>query len=101
MQVRHGRRVVYGVGGARPEVFKRLLWLLIGAGFGFGLSFWVVRTVRQTIERYTPERVSADLAGAMRALGSDLRAAVAEGRTAMQEREAELRVDLERRNHRD
>ena len=82
-------------------MFKRLLWLLIGAGFGFGLSFWVVRTVRQTIERYTPERVSADLAGAMRGLGSDLRAAVAEGRTAMREREAELRLDLERRNNRD
>ncbi|GAC1317908.1 MAG: hypothetical protein NVSMB12_16240 [Acidimicrobiales bacterium] len=78
-------------------MFKRLLWLLIGAGFGFGLSFWVVRTVRETIERYTPERVSADLAGAMRAFGQDLRAAVAEGRTAMQEREAELRAELETR----
>lgn len=79
-------------------MFKRLLWLLIGAGFGFGLSFWVVRTVRETIDRYTPERVSADLAGAMRALGQDLRAAVSEGRAAMQEREAELRAELDARS---
>ena len=77
-------------------MFKRLLWLLIGAGFGFGVSFWLVRTVRQTVERYAPERVSADLAGAIRGLSGDLRAAVAEGREAMRERESELRADLER-----
>lgn len=79
-------------------MFKRLLWLLIGAGFGFGVSFWVVRTVRETIERYTPERVSADLAGALRAFGQDLRAAAAEGRTAMQERETQLRAELASRS---
>jgi hypothetical protein len=78
-------------------MFKRLFWLLIGAGFGFGLSFWVVRFVRTTVDRYTPERVSADLAGALRDLGKDLRAAVAEGREAMREREAELREELARR----
>ena len=75
-------------------MFRRLFWLLLGAGFGFGVSFWLVRFVRQTVERYTPERVSGDLAGAMRQLGSDLRAAVAEGREAMREREAELRAEL-------
>ena len=75
-------------------MFKRLLWLLIGAGFGFGVSFWVVRTVRQTVERYTPERLSNDLGGALQAFGKDLRAAVAEGREAMREREAELRAEL-------
>ena len=82
-------------------MFKRLFWLLIGAGFGFGMSFWLVRTVRATIERYTPERVSGDLAAAIREFGGDLRAAVAEGRTAMQEREAQLRAELEQRARRD
>lgn len=77
-------------------MFKRLLWLLVGAGFGFGMSFWLVRTVRQTVERYAPERVSADLAGAIRGIGGDLRAAVAEGREAMRARESELRADLDR-----
>ena len=76
-------------------MFKRLFWLLAGAGFGFGVSFWVMRFVRETMQRYTPERVSADLAGALRDLGKDLRAAVAEGRDAMREREAEIRHELE------
>jgi hypothetical protein len=75
-------------------VFKRLFWLVIGAGFGFGVSFWLMRFVRDTMQRYTPERVSADLAGALRGLGADLRAAVAEGREAMREREAEIRAEL-------
>ena len=76
-------------------MFKRLFWLMIGAGFGFGVSFWLIRFVRQTVERYTPERVSSDLAGALRAFGEDLRAAVADGRDAMREREAEIRAELE------
>jgi hypothetical protein len=77
-------------------VFKRLFWLLVGIGFGFGMSFWFMRFIRSTVERYSPERVSEDLAGAIRAFGQDLRAAVAEGREAMQEREAELRAELRR-----
>ena len=77
-------------------MFKRLFWLMIGVGFGFGVSFWLMRFVRETMQRYTPERVSADLSGALRGLGADLRAAVADGREAMREREAEIRAELER-----
>ena len=75
-------------------MFKRLFWLMIGAGFGFGVSFWMMRFVRETMQRYTPERVSGDLADAMKGLGADLRAAVADGREAMREREAEIRAEL-------
>jgi hypothetical protein len=78
-------------------MFRRLFWLVVGAGFGFGVSFWLMRFVRTTIERYSPERVSDDLASAIRAFGQDLRAAVAEGRDAMRERETELRAQLDRR----
>jgi hypothetical protein len=78
-------------------VFRRLFWLVIGAGFGFGVSFWVLRFLRTTVDRYRPEKVSADLAGALTQLGQDIRAAVAEGRLAMREREEELRADLESR----
>jgi len=76
-------------------VFKRLLWLVIGAAFGFGMSFWLMRFVRETVDRYRPERVSQDLAGALSKLGDDLRAAVREGRLAMAEREEELRAEVE------
>ena len=70
---------------------------MVGAGFGFGVSFWLMRFVRETAARYAPERVSGDLADALRGLGSDLRAAVAEGREAMREREAELRDEVRSR----
>lgn len=81
-------------------MFKRLFWLCVGAGFGFGVSFWVVRFVRETAARYTPEKLSSDLAGALRQLGGDIRAAVAEGRAGMREREEELRAQLEGRRPR-
>jgi hypothetical protein len=76
-------------------MFKRLFWLLIGLGFGFGMSFWFMRFVRETVDRYRPERVSQDLAGAISKLGDDVRAAVREGRMAMAEREEELRAEVE------
>ena len=75
-------------------MFKRLFWLVIGVGFGFGVSFWVARFIKETVDRYSPERVSSDLAGAIRSFGTDIREAVAEGRRAMQEREAEIRAEL-------
>ena len=43
-------------------MFRRLFWLLMGVGFGFGTSFWVMRFVKETAARYSPERVSNDLA---------------------------------------
>lgn len=78
-------------------MFKRLFWLVVGLGLGFGVSFWLMRFVRSTVERYTPERLSSDLGSALRSFGSDLREAAAEGREAMREREAELRRELESR----
>ncbi|TML38025.1 MAG: hypothetical protein E6G27_15920 [Actinobacteria bacterium] len=75
-------------------MFKRLFWLMLGMGFGFGTSFWVTRFVRAAVANYSPERVSENLAASLRRFGSDIRAAVAEGREAMREREAELRGEL-------
>jgi hypothetical protein len=75
-------------------VFKRLFWLMVGAGFGFGTSFWVMRAVRQTAARYAPPRVTNDLARSVRGLGTDLKTAVEDGRTGMREREAQLRAEL-------
>jgi len=60
-------------------VFKRLFWLMVGLGLGFGLSFWLARFFRQTVERYSPERVSGDVADGLKRIGADLRAAVSEG----------------------
>ncbi len=77
-------------------MLRRLFWLLVGMGFGLGASFWLMRFVKETVARYSPERVSSDLADAVRGLGVDVRSAIAEGREAMREREAELRADVTR-----
>ena len=79
-------------------MFRRLFWLIVGAGFGFGVSFWLMRFVRERVERYSPANVSDNLAGALRSFGADLRAAVAEGRIAMRETEEELRAAVETRS---
>lgn len=76
-------------------MFKRLFWLAVGLGLGFGLSFWLMRFLRETVDRYRPERISQDLAGAVSKLGDDVRAAVREGRLAMAEREEELRAEVD------
>jgi hypothetical protein len=52
--------------------------------------------VRDTAARYAPERVSSDLSNAVKGLGADLRAAVAEGREAMRVREDDLRAEVHR-----
>jgi hypothetical protein len=77
-------------------VFRRLFWLMIGAGFGFGVSFWLMRWVRDTAARYAPERVSNEITSAVKGFGQDLREAVAEGRSAMREREVTLRSEVHR-----
>jgi len=78
-------------------VFKRLFWLTVGVTLGSSGSFWLMRKVRQTVERFTPQRLTQDVATGARSFGAELRAAVDEGRSGMRQREAELRVGLERR----
>jgi hypothetical protein len=80
-------------------MFKRLFWLMIGAGFGFGVSFWLMRFVRSTVEKYSPEKVSNDVSHALKAFGQDLKAAVSDGRDAMRDYERELRDKLESNGH--
>jgi hypothetical protein len=78
-------------------VFKRLFWLTVGLGVGFGTSFRLMRALRRTVERFTPERVTSNALAGARSVGGELRAALDEGRVAMREREAELRAEIGRR----
>jgi hypothetical protein len=75
-------------------VFRRLFWLVVGAAFGFGISFWLMRTLRQTAARYTPAGIGGGVADALRQLGTDLGEAVAEGRAAMAETEERIRAEV-------
>ena len=74
-------------------MFKRLLWFTIGCGS----SLWVMRTVRRTVERLAPQRLTQDAVAGARSAGAQLKAALDEGRIAMREREAELRAQIARR----
>jgi hypothetical protein len=78
-------------------VFKRFFWLTIGLTIGYATSFWLMRTVRRTVERLTPERVTQDVVAGARSFGAEVKAALDEGRAAMRAREAELRAEIERR----
>ncbi|HEX4775557.1 MAG TPA: hypothetical protein VFW74_02190 [Acidimicrobiia bacterium] len=86
-------------------MFKRLFWLTVGFGSGIGTSWFVVRSVKRTVRRTVAAYPASELAGraatraarGVRTFGGDVRGAIAEGRVAMREREAELRADVERR----
>jgi hypothetical protein len=72
-------------------MFRRFFWMFLGVGVGMGSSLWVQRRVKQVAARYTPERISNDMATSVRALGRDMRLSIQDGREAMRQREAELR----------
>lgn len=65
-------------------MFKRVVWFGVGAVAGAGGSAWAQRKIKAQIERVQPSR----LAGSA---GDAIRAAVADGRSAMREREVDLR----------
>jgi hypothetical protein len=74
-------------------MLRRIFWLFLGIGVGMGSSWWVTRRVKEVAARYTPERISSDMATSVRTLGRDVRLSLQDGRTAMRQREAELRAD--------
>ncbi len=74
-------------------MFKRALWFSIGCGS----SLWVMRTVRRTLDRLTPHRLTQDAVAGARFATNELKAALDEGRQAMRAREAELRAEIARR----
>ena len=76
-------------------MIKRLVWLLIGFAVGVTIVLRTQRSLRERGTRLKPERIPSDLAQALRDLGTDLRKAMEEGRTAMAGREAELREQLD------
>jgi hypothetical protein len=78
-------------------VFKRFFWMSVGLSVGYATSFWLMRTVRRTVERFTPERIGRDVVSGARSFADELKDAFGEGLEVMRKREAELRADLDRR----
>lgn len=75
-------------------MFKRFFWLCVGMTVGTGQTLWFMRKLRRRVDRYRPSNVGSDVAETLTSLGRDVRAAVSEGRVAMNEREAELKARL-------
>ncbi len=76
-------------------MFKRAFWFSTGAAVGLGSSVWAGRKVKRAANRFMPEQVQREVGDRARRIGRDVRAAATEGRTAMREREAELRADVD------
>lgn len=70
---------------------KRTKWLATGVAIGAGGSFWAQRKARSAAKRYGPP-------GLLDAAARRLRGALVEGRTAMRQREAELKEFDSRRS---
>jgi len=77
-------------------MFKRVMWMGIGAGIGAGASLWAEHKVRRRVERYTPHGMAKQMTVATRRVRDDLAVAADEGRRGMREREAELRAGMVR-----
>lgn len=75
-------------------MFKRIRWMTVGAGLGVTGSVWARRRVLRLLRSYTPPEVASRAAASAR---NEWRAALAEGREAMRQREAELRSGVDRR----
>ena len=74
-------------------MLRRIFWFAVGIGFGAGLSWWATRALRRTAERYAPDRVAGELSKSLGRFGAEMKAALSEGREAMQARERELRAN--------
>jgi hypothetical protein len=70
---------------------RRLFWLSVGAAAGATGTIWTQRKVREQLDELGPEHAVVVAGRGARAVGRRVVDAVGEGRSAMAEREVELR----------
>ncbi len=70
---------------------RRLFWLGVGAVAGASGTVWAERQVRERLDALSPDHLVVTAGNKARTVGRNVVDAVAEGRGAMREREAELR----------
>ena len=73
-------------------MFKRAFFALLGLGAGVTLGVWAVRKLDAAQQKLTPEELARSAQGRAGAVGGRLSEAIAAGREAAAEREAELRA---------
>lgn len=74
-------------------MLRRPFYAMLGLGAGVALGIWVVRKLEDTQRKLTPEELSRSTAARATSFADRVREAVAEGRVAAAQREAELRAE--------
>jgi len=77
-------------------MLRRVRWLGAGVAVGVATSVWTQRKAKVMAARYGPAGLASTALDRARGWPGEVRAAVAEGRATMRQREAQLRQDLER-----
>jgi hypothetical protein len=72
-------------------MFKRARWIVVGYGLGAATSYVAARRLRRTAQKYTPNEVASRVGASVGGTARTVQNAVAQGRDAMRDREAELR----------
>ena len=75
-------------------MLKRLFLLLFGLGLGLVVGAWFVRRMNAATDAMAPSNVAASAGRAASSFAERFRDAVAEGRVAAADREAELRSEF-------
>ena len=78
-------------------MFKRVKWFVAGAAVGASGSVYARRKARAAAGKFRPAAVARNTAVRVKGRASDVAEAVRVGRTAMRERETELREQLDDR----
>jgi len=71
-----------------------MFFLLFGLGLGLLVGAWLVRRVNAATDAMAPANLAASAGRAASSFGDRFRVAVAEGRVAAADREAELRAEF-------
>jgi hypothetical protein len=74
---------------------RRIFWLALGLGAGATTAVLAARWARRQGQKVAPANIGRQVSGAASDFGRLVRTAVAEGRSAMAEREAEIRRELD------
>lgn len=75
-------------------MIKRLTGFVLGYLAGLASSWYLLRKIRAHLTRLKPPAVATRVGESLSAVRGNMTAAVSEGRSAMHQREAELRAEL-------
>jgi hypothetical protein len=78
---------------------RRLFWVALGLGAGAASAIIASRFVRKQTAKVAPANLAREARGSMMDLARLVSASINEGKVAMQQREIELRSELEEAEH--